>query len=62
MNSETKKLHYANYDKKKSRNKGNKKSFRILAPKHSGSYIAEFSIHQLWETVLSMQEVIHQRT
>ena len=25
MNSETKKLHYASYDKKKSRNKGNKK-------------------------------------
>ena len=38
MNSETKKLHYASYDKKKSGSKGNKeKSFSSLAPKSSGS-------------------------
>ena len=38
MNSETKKLHYASYDKKKSGSKGNKKkSFSSQAPKSSGS-------------------------
>ena len=38
MNSETKKLHYASYDKKKSGSKGNKKtSFSSPAPKSSGS-------------------------
>ena len=38
MNLETKKLHYASYDKKKSGSKGNKKkSFSSLAPKSSGS-------------------------
>ena len=38
MNSETKKLHYASYDKKKSGSKGNKKkSFTSPAPKSSGS-------------------------
>ena len=38
MNSETKKLHYANYDKKKSGSKGNKKkSFSSLATKSPGS-------------------------
>ena len=37
MNSETKKLHYASYDKKKSGSKGNKKkSFSSPAPKSSG--------------------------
>ena len=38
MNLETKKLHYASYDKKKSGSKGNKKtSFSSPAPKSSGS-------------------------
>ena len=38
MNSETKKLHYASGDKKKSGSKGNKKkSFSSLAPNSSGS-------------------------
>ena len=38
MNSETKKLHYASYDEKKSGSKGNKKkSFNSPAPKSSGS-------------------------
>ena len=38
MNSETKKLHYASYDKKKSRSKENKtKSFSSLATKSYGS-------------------------
>ena len=37
INSETKKLHYASYDKKESGSKGNKKSFSSPAPKSSGS-------------------------
>ena len=49
MNLETKKLHFASYDKKKSESKGSKKSSSSLAPKSSGSTFW-FSIYQFQKT------------
>ena len=52
MNSETKKLHYASYDKKKSGSKGNKKkSFSSPAPQKFWFYFTELSFHQFRKTV-----------